>query len=353
MSTADELKRLEGEPEIPSLTPRRAPSNHKPIIAAGVLILSLIGVLGFAATRYFGKKDAPVETTGDVASATATRLKFQDPPAPTIAADVAAAKAAPVVNETRVPSIEADSTAQARAIPVRGTAGGRSSKKTVPVGDESPFGSEGAAAAPQYNAAEPPPATGIAGEAQANMKRYQTQLSGMLGQLQGLTDKAAGGDRASAGTASALAAAMVLPGTAPQANPALFGSMERSATPTVVAGLLGNRSLTMPKGVLFTCSLKTRVISATSGFVACQVQRNVFSDDGKVVLAERGSHLDGEYRVVQVRPGVTRIPVLWTRLRTPNGDTVDLDSVPSAKAASAATSTTDGLNASALPCSCR
>jgi type IV secretion system protein VirB10 len=93
-----------------------------------------------------------------------------------------------------------------------------------------------------------------------------------------------------------------------------------------VAGLLGNRSLTMPKGVLFTCSLKTRVISATSGFVGCQVQRNVFSDDGKVVLAERGSHLDGEYRVVQVRPGVTRIPVLWTRLRTPNGVTVDLDS---------------------------
>ena len=72
--------------------------------------------------------------------------------------------------------------------------------------------------------------------------------------------------------------------------------------------------------------IRDRVISATSGFVACQVQRNVFSDDGKVVLAERGSHLDGEYRVVQVRPGVTRIPVLWTRLRTPNGVTVDLDS---------------------------
>ena len=326
MSTADELKRLEGEPEIPSLTPRRPPSNHKPIIAAGVLVLSLVGVLGFAATRYFGKKDVPAETTGDVASATATRLKFQDPPAPTIAPDAVAAKAAPVVNETRVPSIEADSTAQAKAIPVRGTVGGRSQKRAVPVGDESPFGSEGAAAAPQNNAAEPLPATGIAGEAQANMKRYQTQLGGMLGQLQSLTDKAAGGDKASAGAASALAAAMVLPGTAPQASPALFGSMERSATPTVVAGLLGNRSLTMPKGVLFTCSLKTRVISATGGFVACQVQRNVFSDDGKVVLAERGSHLDGEYRVVQVRPGVTRIPVLWTRLRTPNGVTVDLDS---------------------------
>ena len=327
MNAPDALKRLEGEPEIPSLTPRRPASSHKPIIAASVLILSLVGVLGFAATRYFGKKEAPPEATVDVASATATKLKFQDPPAMAPAA-VPAAKAIAVVDQARVPSIEADSTAQGKAIPVRGTVGGRPQKQTVPVGDESPFTAGGAAIAPaQYAAADPPPTTGITGEAQANMRRYQSQLGGMLGQLQSLTDKAAGGDKVSA---AALASALVLPGSnmnaAPQANPALFGSMERSATPTVVAGLLGNRSLTMPKGVLFTCSLKTRVISATSGFVACQVQRNVFSDDGKVVLAERGSHLDGEYRVVQVRPGVTRIPVLWTRLRTPNGVTVDLDS---------------------------
>lgn len=329
MNAPDTLKRLEGEPEIPSLTPQGSASSHKPIIAASVLILSLVGALGFAATRYFGKKEAPPEAAVDVASATVTKLKFQDPPV-VVPAPVPAVKAI-AVDQTRVPSIEADSTAPATAIPVRGTAGGRPAKPAVPVGDESPFGPAGAgggsSALQQSGAADPPPAAGIAGEAQANMRRYQSQLGSMLGQLQGLTDKAAGGDKASA---AALASAMVLPGSSmnatPQANPALFGSMERSATPTVAAGLLGNRSLTMPKGVLFTCSLKTRVISATSGFVACQVQRNVFSDDGKVVLAERGSHLDGEYRVVQVRPGVTRIPVLWTRLRTPNGVTVDLDS---------------------------
>ena len=333
MNAPDTLKRLEGEPEIPSLTPRGGASSHKPIIAASVLILSLVGALGFAATRYFGKKEAPPEAAVDVASATVTKLKFQDPPVVVpvpLQPAVPVAKAIPVADQTRVPSIEADATAPATAIPVRGTASGRPTKQAVPVGDESPFGPTGAGGGSlvsQPGAADPPPAPGIAGEAQANMRRYQSQLGSMLGQLQGLTDKAAGGDKASA---AALASAMVLPGTnmnaAAQANPALFGSMERSATPTVVASQLGNRSLTMPKGVLFTCSLKTRVISATSGFVACQVQRNVFSDDGKVVLAERGSHLDGEYRVVQVRPGVTRIPVLWTRLRTPNGVTVDLDS---------------------------
>lgn len=333
MTAPDTLQRLEGEPEIPSLTPRST-SSHKPIIAGSVLILSLVGALGFAATRFFGNKEGPPETAVDVASATVVKLKFQDPPVVVpvpVQIAVPAVNAIPVVDQTRVPSIEADSAAPATAIPVRGTAGGRPAKPAVPVGDESPFGPSGVGTGSltmqQSGAADPPSAAGVAGEAQANMKRYQSQLGNMLGQLQGLTDKAAGGDKASA---AALASAMVLPGTnmnaAAQANPALFGSMERSATPTVAAGLLGNRSLTLPKGVLFTCSLKTRVISATSGFVACQVQRNVFSDDGKVVLAERGSHLDGEYRVVQVRPGVTRIPVLWTRLRTPNGVTVDLDS---------------------------
>ena len=52
----------------------------------------------------------------------------------------------------------------------------------------------------------------------------------------------------------------------------------------------------------------------------------MFSDDGHVLLVERGSHLDGEYRVVQIKPGLTRVPVLWTRVRTPTGVTVDLDS---------------------------
>jgi type IV secretion system protein VirB10 len=48
--------------------------------------------------------------------------------------------------------------------------------------------------------------------------------------------------------------------------------------------------------------------------------------DGKVVLVERGSHLDGEYRMHSVKPGLTRIPVMWTRLLMPNGVPVDLES---------------------------
>jgi type IV secretion system protein VirB10 len=72
--------------------------------------------------------------------------------------------------------------------------------------------------------------------------------------------------------------------------------------------------------------LKTRVISAVSGLVGCQVLRNVFSDDGRVLLIERGSHLDGQYQAASVRPGTVRIPVVWTRVRTPHDVTVDIES---------------------------
>lgn len=102
--------------------------------------------------------------------------------------------------------------------------------------------------------------------------------------------------------------------------------LEKSNTPTVRASRLSDRSMLMPKGTAFTCSLKTRVISAVSGMVSCITARNVYSDDGRVLLVERGSHMDGEYRITAVKPGMTRIPVLWTRIRTPNGIVVDLDS---------------------------
>lgn len=320
MTTKDELVRLEGEEEIPPIAPVRTSTGSKPLIAGAVLALSVVGVLGFAATRYFSKKEAPMEKSADVASATATRVKFPDPPparAPTPAIPPAA-DPTPTTSGTRVPSIEQGGDMQAQAIPVRSsTGGGAVAKRAVPPGDESPFTTPpGASASPRVGATPTGQAAGVA-EAQANLKKYESQLGELMGQLKGVAGQAAGA------RATAIPAGLASP---VQPGQPLFGTMERSATPTVSAGYLGDRSLTMPKGTTFMCSLKTRVITATSGFVGCQVQRNVFSDDGKVVLAERGSHLDGEYRVVQVRPGVTRIPVLWTRIRMPNGVTVDLDS---------------------------
>jgi type IV secretion system protein VirB10 len=166
-----------------------------------------------------------------------------------------------------------------------------------------------------------------------NLEGYQRQLQGLLDTLTKTTTVAANGP---ANPATRSLASLPSPGGLQSAvtsgatgntNSNLFGGqLQGSSTPRVVAGTLGNRSLTLPKGTAFTCALKTRVVSATSGFASCQVQRNVFGDDGRVLLIERGSHIDGEYRITTVRPGTVRIPILWTRIRTPLGVTVDIDS---------------------------
>lgn len=153
-----------------------------------------------------------------------------------------------------------------------------------------------------------------------NLQDYERQLQGLLESLTKPTTPSTSsvtgpgfGDNAQARGAPSPAG--------------LFGGqLQSSATPRVSASMLGDRSLTLPKGTAFTCALKTKVISAVSGFVGCQVQRHVYSDDGKVLLIERGSHMDGEYRITSVRPGIVRIPVLWTRIRTPHGVTVDIES---------------------------
>ena len=179
-------------------------------------------------------------------------------------------------------------------------------------------------------AAEPADANDPLAATSRNLHGYQRQLQGLLDNLT-KTAALATGQATGQLPSGALLGGPPMAGTAPIGAPpaggGLFGGqLQGSSTPKVAASMLGNRSLTLPKGTAFTCALKTKVISATSGLVGCQVQRNVFSDDGRVLLIERGSHLDGEYRIASVRPGTVRIPVLWTRIRTPLGVTVDIDS---------------------------
>jgi type IV secretion system protein VirB10 len=160
-----------------------------------------------------------------------------------------------------------------------------------------------------------------------NLQEYQRQAQTMLQSLIKRSEGNAGGPGVLPSSASTGATGAPFPaGSSYTSDGLLGGDLPTSATPDATAAQRHARSLTLPKGTTFTCTLKTRIVSATSGFVGCQVQRNVYSEDGRVLLVERGSHLDGEYRATSVKPGTVRIPVLWTRLRTPHGVTVDLDS---------------------------
>jgi type IV secretion system protein VirB10 len=336
---------LPGEPGIPNVATRqRIAMSKKGLLAVVLFIGTLLIVAGFTIQNFVssGKKAEDAESNlvrDKPASAMAEPRRLEMPPAPTAGAAVATAPRIPALTPT------ADELAEPIGVRRTGSGAPTSGGPKVAPPEDAPvlLVTTRPGAYTQRTDAPAPPLEGMGAPESAdpndpiaatsrNLQGYQRQLQGLLDSLTKSASLATGQTTGQM-PAGALLGGPPMAGTpappvgAPVGGGALFGGqLQGSATPRVAASMFGNRSLTLPKGTAFTCALKTKMISATSGLVGCQVQRNVFSDDGRVLLIERGSHMDGEYRVASVRPGTVRIPVLWTRIRTPLGVTVDIDS---------------------------
>jgi type IV secretion system protein VirB10 len=342
---------LPGEAGIPNVAERQRLSvSKKGLLALGLFVLTLIVIAGFTIQKFAASGKKPDEESKRVSdrptAATAEPRRLEVPVIATAAAST------PAVGGPRIPAIVPTADEMAEPIGVRRTgtgAPGGGNAKVVPPEDapvllvtsrptppgavpaQPRSGEQLASAGSERPDADPNDP--IANTAR-NLQGYQRQLQGLLDTLTRSTGLATGQATGQVptgaligGPPTGVAPMGVIPGSASPPGVGLFGGqLQGSATPRVAASMLGNRSLTLPKGNAFTCALKTKVISAVSGLVGCQVQRNVYGDDGRVLLIERGSHLDGEYRIASVRPGTVRIPVLWTRIRIPNGVTVDIES---------------------------
>jgi type IV secretion system protein VirB10 len=91
------------------------------------------------------------------------------------------------------------------------------------------------------------------------------------------------------------------------------------------AGRLPDRNRLITAGASLPCVLQTAMDSSTPGYVSCLISRDVYSDNGAVVLLERGTRVLGEHRA-GVEPGRRRLFVLWTRAVTPAGVAISLAS---------------------------
>ncbi len=91
------------------------------------------------------------------------------------------------------------------------------------------------------------------------------------------------------------------------------------------AGTLGNRNFIVAMGASIPCVLETALSSDQPGFTSCVIPRDVLSDNGRVVLMPKGTQVVGEYRG-GLRRGQSRLFVLWTRAKTPDGVIVSLAS---------------------------
>ena len=79
------------------------------------------------------------------------------------------------------------------------------------------------------------------------------------------------------------------------------------------------------QGAMLDCVLETKIVSTVAGMTSCHLTRDVYSTSGRVVLLDRGSRVVGRYQG-GMQQGDTRIFVLWTRVETPAGVVVELQS---------------------------
>ncbi|WP_336294007.1 type IV secretion system protein VirB10 [Bartonella sp. CB169] len=88
---------------------------------------------------------------------------------------------------------------------------------------------------------------------------------------------------------------------------------------------LRNRDLLITQGTQIDCTLETKIITTQPGMTTCYLTRDVYSTSGRVVLLDRGSKVVGFYQG-GIQQGQTRVFVQWSRIETPSGVIVNLDS---------------------------
>jgi type IV secretion system protein VirB10 len=101
--------------------------------------------------------------------------------------------------------------------------------------------------------------------------------------------------------------------------------MSSGADETVQARQLHNLNRLVPQGAMIPAVLETAVDSDLPGSVRAVVSRDIRGFDGTQVLVPRGSTLIGQYRSAAAI-GQTRAFVVWSRLITPTGVSVEISS---------------------------
>lgn len=91
------------------------------------------------------------------------------------------------------------------------------------------------------------------------------------------------------------------------------------------ASMIGDRNYLVTAGAIIPCTLQTAMDSSVPGYASCIIPRDIYSDNGRVVLLEKGTRVFGEYQG-GLQQGQSRLFAMWTRAVTPRGVAIDIGS---------------------------
>lgn len=144
-----------------------------------------------------------------------------------------------------------------------------------------------------------------------------------LGELDGAAAGQSGSGMSDLQSAQLAAAAHGLP--MPQSSRGVDDMLKPSVLQGERAAKMSNRSFLLAQGTSLECVLETAIDTTVPGLTTCILSRDVYSDDSRVLLLEKGSKLVGEYRGA-LRNGDERLFLIWSRVVTPLGVAIRLNS---------------------------
>ena len=135
-----------------------------------------------------------------------------------------------------------------------------------------------------------------------------------------------GGGRPLGDRTDSTGAETVQDGSATPAPRTSLDTLKQTSTiGTATAHMIGSRNYLVTAGAIIPCVLQTAMDSTVPGYTTCIVPRDIYSDNGRVVLLEKGTRVFGEYQG-GLQSGQGRLFAMWTRAVTPRGVAIDIGS---------------------------
>lgn len=101
-------------------------------------------------------------------------------------------------------------------------------------------------------------------------------------------------------------------------------SQEMSEMAVVAESSAIDPNFLIPEGTYIPCSLITKFTSDVNGRITCTISEDIYSANGAVKLIEKGTKAIGTYKGGNVKHGMGRMFVIWTKLRTPDFKSIKL-----------------------------
>lgn len=308
--------------DIPDLVPVKKKNNVTRLVTWGIVLLAIIiAVAGLTMFMNALEKNKQVSDT-EKAKARPKAASLTT----TSGADIKAAQA-------RIEKQQETEDTAAAATAANSPAGGSMPVPADAIG-VTPTGVNTAGSQPQSGSA--PAGNGQATAASSTpaprvLTRRERQLEGdVLIESAGKAASTFGddGSKRSGQSGSGVGASLrnAVAGAADVAKNGLDEKVKPSALTAGKAGQRNDLSMLLLRGTSIPCGAVTAISSERAGAVTCVVANDVYSSDGKVLLIERGSKAFGEQREAMMQ-GQSRIAAIWSRIDTPYGVFVDVNSI--------------------------